>query len=68
MGELRGHRLTAIVSGWAQVAASAQAVASTQLPIGTIMPFCSASGMKSAGETRPRIGWFHRNSASQPDT
>ena len=41
-----------------------QAFSSTISPIGTIRPLSSAKGMKSAGETLPRVGWFQRTSAS----
>ena len=43
-----------------------QASVSTQLPSGTIMPVSSAVGMKLAGCSRPRSGWFQRTSASKP--
>ena len=33
---------------------------------GTMRPVSSASGTKSSGVTRPRVGWFHRTSASNP--
>jgi hypothetical protein len=36
--------------------------------MGTIMPLLSATGMKSAGETTPRLGCCHRSSASAPDS
>ena len=39
---------------------------STHDPIGTMRPVSSASGMKSSGITRPRVGWFQRTSASNP--
>ena len=32
----------------------------TQAPIGTMSPVSSATGMKSAGEICPRVGWFQR--------
>ena len=51
-----------------QVAASAQAVRSTQSPSSLIRPVSSATGMNSAGEIMPRSGWRQRNSASQPET
>ena len=31
-------------------------------------PVCSASGMNSAGDTKPRFGWAQRSSASAPTT
>ena len=56
-----GETLTAtrICSG--QRAACAQASRTTQAPIGTIRPVSSATGMKSAGEISPRVGWFQRS-------
>jgi hypothetical protein len=45
-----------------------QACRSTHSPKGTISPISSASGMKSAGETKPRSGWRQRSSASKPIT
>ena len=42
----------------------AQASRITHSPIGTISPVSSATGMNSAGEIRPRVGWFQRSSAS----
>ena len=56
--------LTATRMSSGQVVAWRQASWITQSPIGTIRPVSSASGMKSAGETRPRSGWFQRISAS----
>ena len=45
----------------------AQAVRSTQSPIGTIRPVSSASGMNCAGRHRAAAsGWFQRSSASTP--
>ena len=35
-------------------------------PTWSMTPHCSASGMKSEGETMPRSGWFQRSSASAP--
>ncbi len=37
---------------------------STQRPIRPITPDSSATGMNSAGEISPRVGWLHRSSAS----
>jgi hypothetical protein len=37
---------------------------STHSPIDRINPDSSANGMKSAGLTSPRVGWFQRSSAS----
>ncbi len=45
---------------------SRQACASTQRPSVTICPVCSATGMNSAGSTRPRAGCCQRTSASTP--
>jgi hypothetical protein len=59
-----GETLTAIRIWSGQRAACAQASRITQAPIGTIRPVSSAIGMKSTGETRPRLGWFQRISAS----
>ena len=56
----------AILTSAGQLAASAQAAPSTHSPSATIAPVSSASGMKSAGEIRPRAGWCQRNSASKP--
>ena len=61
-----GDRLTATFMRRGQFAASRQASRSTHSPIGTISPISSASGMNSAGDTRPRSGWFQRSSASKP--
>src|SRR5205814_1684711 len=47
-------------------AACRHAVSMTQAPSGTISPVRSATGMKSAGDTKPRSGWFQRTSASTP--
>ena len=44
----------------------AQACPIAHLPIGTISPEYSASGMNSSGETQPRVGCNHRISASTP--
>src|SRR5580765_4417460 len=57
--------LTAILMCGGQFAASAQAWRKTHSPTGTIKPVSSANGMISAGDTIPRWGWFHRNSASR---
>ena len=43
-----------------------QASRSTNRPMGTIRPVCSASGMKSSGGTSPRSGCCQRTSASTP--
>ena len=43
-----------------------QASFSTHSPIGAIRPVSSASGMKRAGGSSPRLGWFQRISASTP--
>ena len=51
-----GDRLTAIRNSAGQFAASLQAVLSAHSPRGTITPVSSASGMKSAGEIKPRVG------------
>ena len=59
-----GDTLTATRTFSGHIAASAQAVRSTHSPIASISPHSSATGMKSAGLTAPRVGWFHRNSAS----
>ena len=59
-----GERLTAMRGLPAQRAASAQAVSSTQASIAGIRPISSATGMKSAGDSRPRAGWFQRSKAS----
>ena len=61
-----GDTLTAIVSASDQRIASRQAWLSTHSPSGTISPISSASGMNSAGDTRPRSGWRQRSSASKP--
>ncbi len=44
----------------------AHASRSTHAPSGTISPERSATGMKSAGETKPRSGCCQRTSASAP--
>ena len=49
-----------------QLRACSHARPSTQLPIVTIWPESSATGMKSAGGTDPRVGWVQRSSASAP--
>ena len=36
--------------------------------MGSINPFCSATGMNSDGGTSPRSGWFQRMSASTETT
>ena len=46
--------------------ASAIALAMTMRPISAISPHFSAIGMNSPGETMPRVGCFHRTSASTP--
>ena len=46
----------------------AQASRSTQSPISTIRPFCSASGMNSSGGTKPRCGCRQRSNASTAST
>ena len=51
-----------------QRASSRTPVRSTHCPIGSIKPVSSASGMNSAGEIMPRVGWFQRISASAPTT
>lgn len=51
----------------AQVAPCRQASWSTREPIDTIRSDFSASGMKPAGDRRPRSGWRQRTSASQPE-
>ena len=51
-----------------QRVASAQAVSSTQASIAGIRPISSATGMNSAGDSRPRAGWFQRSRASTPTT
>ena len=43
-----------------------QAVCSTHLPIGTISPVSSATGMNCIGATGPRSGCSQRSSASMP--
>ena len=45
---------------------SSQARFSIHCVMGTICPVSSASGMKSAGITSPRVGWRQRISASTP--
>ena len=45
-----------------------QAARSTQSPMGRIMPFSSASGIKRAGDTMPSSGLRQRNRASTPST
>lgn len=42
------------------------AVCSTQSPMGRIMPLDSATGMNSAGDTRPSSGCSQRSKASAP--
>ena len=59
------HRSSAVPEPAAE---RAHAVRRTHSPIGTIRPVLSASGRKSPGSSRPRLGWFHRISASQPAT
>ena len=59
-----GDTLTATRTEPGQRAASRHAVRSTHSPIASISPHSSATGMKSAGETSPRVGWFQRISAS----
>ena len=62
----RGDRLTETLIYFGQSRRLARKrVRSTQSPIRTIMPLSSASGMKSAGDIGPRVGWFQRNSASK---
>ena len=51
-----GETLTATRTSSGQRAAWRQASRTTHAPIGTIRPVSSAIGMKSAGETRPRVG------------
>ena len=48
------------------VVAAVQAARKTPAPIGTIKPVSSATEMKSPGETRPDVGWFHRKQFSLP--
>ena len=66
----RADRLTAMHTGGrpsrCQATFCAQAVCSTQLPIGTIRPVSSATGMNLAGATVPRSGCRQRSSASTP--
>ena len=38
----------------------------TQPVMSRMRPFCSASGIKSAGLITPRVGWFHLSRASTP--
>ena len=42
------------------------AVRMIQAPMGTIKPLDSATGTKAVGRTRPSLGWFQRNKASNP--
>ena len=63
-----GDRFTAICSGTCHDAASRQASRNIHSPISTISPLSSASGMKSLGGTKPRVGWIQRASASKPVT
>ena len=60
--------LTATMQSFGQLAASRQAVRSTHSPIEVITPVSSASGMKSSGDTAPRVGHCQRSSASKPVT
>ena len=68
----RAEMFTVICSGrrawyWPfQVRACSQASLSTHRPSGMINPVSSASGTNRDGGTQPRIGWFHRSSASAP--
>ena len=48
------------------VTATLQASRNTHSPMRTTRPVLSAIGMKSAGETMPRSGWFQRSRASKP--
>ena len=65
----RAERLTltwVVAPGPDSFATRLQASSMTQRPIGTISPVSSASGMKAAGESRPRRGWRQRTRASAP--
>ena len=60
--------LTDSASRRGQRAAAASAVRSAQAPSGRISPVASASGMKAAGASSPRLGCRQRSSASTPLT
>jgi hypothetical protein len=68
----RGDRFTAMRNAgmpWrCQATFCAQAVSMTHLPIGTISPVSSASGMKWLGCNRPRSGCCQRSRASTSET
>src|SRR5450759_587318 len=54
-GDSPAHRVTSV-----------HAVRSTQVPISSISPVSSATGMKTLGAIRPWVGWSHRIRASAP--
>jgi len=60
--------LTETVYAFGQLAASRQAVRTTQSPIVPMMPISSAIGTNSMGDTAPRVGFCQRSSASNPMT
>ena len=60
-----GETLTATRMSHGHRAACSQASRMTHAPIGTISPVSSAMVINSAGDTRPRRGWFHRIKASK---
>ena len=66
----RAERLTAILGAKTPARCHSptcrHAVRSTHSPIGTMRPFCSATGMNSSGSTSPRSGCCQRISASMP--
>jgi len=62
------ERLTATRICVGQRTASAQAWCQNPLPIAMMSPVSSAMGMKSAGDTLPRSGWFQRKRASKAMT
>ena len=62
-----GERLTETLTSPGHAAQATHARRSTLAPNSFIRPSSSTIGMNSAGETRPRTGWFQRASASKPE-